>query len=90
MDILWGAIAIDLAVQHPEAAELVESSFASIREIVEHQGRFWMFPVDLVLNQRFDSIGRCDRSWCQFYLFTAPVTHWFQHCYESAGSCHRT
>jgi pimeloyl-ACP methyl ester carboxylesterase len=56
---LGGAIAIDLAVQHPEAAGLiVESSFASIREIVEHQGRFWMFPVDLVLNQRFDSISK--------------------------------
>ncbi len=56
---LGGAIAIDLAVQHPEAAGLiVESSFTSIREIVAHQGRFWMFPVDLILNQRFDSITK--------------------------------
>ena len=56
---LGGAIAIDLAVQHPDAAGLiVESSFTSIREIVEHQGRFWMFPVDLILTQRFDSISK--------------------------------
>lgn len=56
---LGGALAIDLAVQHPEAAGLiVESSFTSIREIVAHQGRFWMFPVDLILNQRFDSISK--------------------------------
>lgn len=56
---LGGAIAIDLAVKHPEAAGLiVESSFSSIREIVEHQRRFWMFPVDLILNQRFDSITK--------------------------------
>lgn len=56
---LGGAIAINLAVQHPEAAGLiVESSFTSIREIVTHQGRFWMFPVDLILHQRFDSIGK--------------------------------
>lgn len=56
---LGGAIAIDLAVQHPEAAGLiVEGSFTSIREIVQHQGRFWMFPADLILNQRFDSISK--------------------------------
>ncbi len=30
----------------------------SIREIVEHQGRFWMFPVDLILTSRFDSISK--------------------------------
>ena len=56
---LGGAIAIELAVQHPDAAGLiVESSFTSIREIVEHQGRFWMFPVDLILTSRFDSISK--------------------------------
>ncbi len=48
---LGGAIAIDLALQHPDAAGLiVESSFTSIREMVAQQGRFWMFPVDLILN----------------------------------------
>jgi len=32
-----------------------------------------MFPVNLVLNQ-FDSISKVRSLWCQFYLFTAPVT----------------
>lgn len=56
---LGGAIAIELAGQHPDAAGLiVESSFTSIREMVELQGRFWMFPVDLILTSRFDSISK--------------------------------
>ena len=56
---LGGAIAIDLAVQHPDAAGLiVESSFTSIRQIVEHQNSFRMFPVDLILTSRFDSISK--------------------------------
>lgn len=56
---LGGAIAIDLAVKHPDAAGLiVESSFTSIREMVDYQGRFWMLPIDLILNQRFNSISK--------------------------------
>lgn len=56
---LGGAVAIDLAVQHPEAAGLiVDSSFTSIADIAKLQGKFWMFPVDLILNQRFDSISK--------------------------------
>lgn len=56
---LGGAIAIDLAVQYPEAAGLiVESSFTSIGDIAKLQGRFWMFPIDLILNQRFDSLKK--------------------------------
>lgn len=56
---LGGAIAIDLAVQHPEAAGLiVESSFTSVRQMVDYRNSFWMFPVDLILTQRFDSIRK--------------------------------
>ena len=56
---LGGAVAIDLAVKHPDAAGLiVESSFTSIREMIDYQGRFWMLPVDLILNQRFNSISK--------------------------------
>lgn len=56
---LGGAVAIDLAVQHPEAAGLiVDSSFTSIADIAKLQGKFWMFPIDLILNQRFDSISK--------------------------------
>jgi pimeloyl-ACP methyl ester carboxylesterase len=56
---LGGAIAIDLAVKHPEAAGLiVESSFTSIREVVAYRNLFRMFPVDLILTQRFESMKK--------------------------------
>jgi uncharacterized protein len=56
---LGGAIAIDLAVKHPNAAGLiVESSFTSIREVIAYRNLFPLFPVDLILTQRFDSIQK--------------------------------
>ncbi|MBV8883862.1 MAG: alpha/beta fold hydrolase [Chroococcidiopsidaceae cyanobacterium CP_BM_RX_35] len=56
---LGGAIAINLAVQHPDVAGLiVESAFTSMRQMVDYQGKYWMFPVNLILNQRFDSIDK--------------------------------
>jgi pimeloyl-ACP methyl ester carboxylesterase len=60
---LGGAIAIDLAVHHPEAAGLiVEGSFTSTRAMVDFQkGLFWLFPIDLLLTQRFDSVSKVDR-----------------------------
>ncbi|MCC5649576.1 alpha/beta hydrolase [Nostoc sp. XA013] len=56
---LGGAIAIDLAVKQPQAAGLiVESSFTSIRDVITYRNVFWMFPVDLILTQRFNSIKK--------------------------------
>lgn len=56
---LGGAVAIDLAVNHPDAAGLiVENSFTSIRDIVDDQGVYRIFPIDLILHQRFDSIRK--------------------------------
>ncbi|MBW4625089.1 MAG: lysophospholipase [Brasilonema octagenarum HA4186-MV1] len=56
---LGGAIAIDLAVKSPNAAGLVvESSFTSIRKVLAYRNNFWMFPVDLILRQHFDSITK--------------------------------
>ncbi|MEM7724770.1 MAG: alpha/beta fold hydrolase [Cyanobacteria bacterium P01_A01_bin.45] len=57
---LGGAIAIDLAVKCPQASGLiVESSFTSIQEMIEHQRNiFSIFPVDWILTQRFDSINK--------------------------------
>jgi uncharacterized protein len=54
---LGGAIAIDLAAHHPEAAGLIaESSFTSMTEMGRRE--FPFLPTDLLLNQRFDSIGK--------------------------------
>ena len=60
---LGGAIAIDLAVRHPEAAGLiVEGSFTSVRAMVDFQKPlFRVFPIDLLLAQRFDSLSKVDR-----------------------------
>jgi pimeloyl-ACP methyl ester carboxylesterase len=57
---LGGAIAIELALRHPEIAGLaVEGSFTSMRSMVDHLYRqFGIFPVDLLLHQRFDSLKK--------------------------------
>jgi fermentation-respiration switch protein FrsA (DUF1100 family) len=56
---LGGAIAIELAVRHPEAAGLVvESSFTSISEMARLEARYALLPVNLFLDQRFDSIAK--------------------------------
>ncbi|MBR8836244.1 MAG: alpha/beta fold hydrolase [Stigonema ocellatum SAG 48.90 = DSM 106950] len=56
---LGGAIAINLALQHPDAAGLiVESSFTSIRQVIAHRNILSMFPVGLILTQRFESIKK--------------------------------
>lgn len=56
---LGGAIAIDLALRHPETAGLiVQGSFTSALAMVNYQGSYWMFPVNLLLNQRFDSLAK--------------------------------
>ncbi|MBH8573168.1 alpha/beta fold hydrolase [Nostocaceae cyanobacterium CENA369] len=56
---LGGAIAIDLAVKVPEAAGLiVESSFTCIQELIAYRNLFRVFPVDLILTQRFASIKK--------------------------------
>jgi pimeloyl-ACP methyl ester carboxylesterase len=56
---LGGAIALDLAVKHPQAAGLiVQSSFTSMPEMARWRGFGWLFPVDLLLTQKFDSIGK--------------------------------
>ncbi|GAX34113.1 alpha/beta hydrolase [Nodularia sp. NIES-3585] len=56
---MGGAIAIDLAIKHPEAAGLiVESSFTSIADMVAYRNLFRIFPVNLILTQRFESIKK--------------------------------
>ncbi|WP_340643525.1 alpha/beta hydrolase [Phormidium pseudopriestleyi] len=53
---LGGAIAVELAIRQPDAAGvIVQSSFTSMREMVDYRFNFWMFPIDLLLTHRFDS-----------------------------------
>lgn len=56
---LGGAVAIDLAVKHPEAkALIVQSTFTSMNEMGRRNSLFKFFPVDLILTQRFNSIEK--------------------------------
>lgn len=54
---LGSAIAIDLAVHHPEAAGVIaESGFTSLVDMGEIEYPY--LPVEPLLNQRFDSLGK--------------------------------
>ncbi|MCC5635890.1 alpha/beta hydrolase [Nostoc sp. CHAB 5844] len=56
---LGGAIAIDLAIKHPQAnALIVQSSFTSMAEVIEHRDFLWLFPINLLLTQKFDSLSK--------------------------------
>lgn len=56
---LGGAIAINLAVKHPEIRGLiVQSSFTTMAKVIQHTGKFWLFPVEAILTQKFDSISK--------------------------------
>jgi uncharacterized protein len=56
---IGGAIAIDLATKHPEAAALiVQSSFTSMRDMTKRFGVYWVLPIELLLKQRFESQSR--------------------------------
>lgn len=55
---LGGAIAIDLAIRHPEAAGIIEeSSFTSMPAIASATGYGFM-PTDLLIHERFDSLSK--------------------------------
>jgi uncharacterized protein len=59
---LGGAIAIDLALRQPDAAALiVQSSFTSALEMSQRTQWTGVFPVGLLLNQRFASIEKVPR-----------------------------
>ena len=56
---LGSAIALNLAANHPEAAAaIVQNPFTSMRDMSKRFGIFWLFPVDLLLRQKFNSIGK--------------------------------
>lgn len=57
---LGGAIAIDLAIHHPEAAGLItESTFTTMVDMGKQI--YGYMPVDWLLNQRFDSLDKVSR-----------------------------
>ncbi|MCY7333585.1 MAG: alpha/beta hydrolase [Pseudanabaena sp. CAN_BIN31] len=56
---LGGAIAIDLATKHPDVlGTIVEASFTSITELATLEPKYRVFPINLLIHQRFDSIAK--------------------------------
>lgn len=56
---LGAAVAIDLASKHPELGGLiVESAFTSIYDMAKLEPKYGLFPVGLLLTQRFESIKK--------------------------------
>ena len=59
---LGGAVAINLAVSHPEAGGLiVEAAFTSIADMGRQHALYRLLPIDLITHQRFDSISKIKR-----------------------------
>jgi pimeloyl-ACP methyl ester carboxylesterase len=55
-----GAVGIELALRHPEAAGLIaEGTFTSMRAMAEAE--YPWLPVDMLLHQRFDALGKVGR-----------------------------
>lgn len=53
---MGGAIALDLALKHPDANGLImQSSFTSMSEAVKSRRAMTLFPVNSILQERFDS-----------------------------------
>ena len=56
---LGGAVAIETAKRHPDAAALiVESTFTSIRAMADLNSNFRFFPLSFILNQKMDSLEK--------------------------------
>lgn len=57
---LGGAIAIDLAIHHPEASGLIaESTFTSMKAMAMREYKY--LPVNWLLTERFDSLHKVDK-----------------------------
>jgi len=56
---LGGAVAIEMAKRHPDAAALItESTFTSIRAMADLNRNFRFFPLSLILNQKMESLDK--------------------------------
>ncbi|MEB3339302.1 alpha/beta fold hydrolase [Okeania sp.] len=56
---LGGAIAVDLCLQQPKAAGLIaEGCFTSIKDMAQYRRRIQIFPLKLVVTQKFDFINK--------------------------------
>lgn len=56
---LGGAIALDLAIKHADAGGLImQSSFTSMAEVIQHRKLLQIFPINLLLTEKFNSLAK--------------------------------
>ncbi len=56
---LGGAVAIEMAKRHADAAALIaESTFTSILAMADMEPKFGLFPLSYILNQKMDSLDK--------------------------------
>ncbi len=56
---MGGAVVIDLASHHPEIDRvIVESSFTTMRDVVDAKNIYRMFPIEALLTEPFDSLSK--------------------------------
>ncbi len=56
---MGGAVAIQLAVNHPDAGGLiVEAAFTSISDMARQSTAYRIFPLELIVHQRFNSVKK--------------------------------
>ncbi|WAL62043.1 alpha/beta hydrolase [Thermocoleostomius sinensis] len=56
---LGGAVAIELATRQPDMGGIIlESTFTSMRDMVDHTNLSRLFPTNLILTQQFDSLAK--------------------------------
>jgi alpha-beta hydrolase superfamily lysophospholipase len=56
---LGGAIALELALQQPEAGGLImQSAFTSMAEAIQHKGFTQLIPINQILTERFESLRK--------------------------------
>jgi pimeloyl-ACP methyl ester carboxylesterase len=59
---LGGAVAIQLALNNPAAGGLiVEATFTSIADMARRIPKYRIFPIELIVHQRFDSLKKVSR-----------------------------
>ncbi|MGD9111617.1 MAG: alpha/beta fold hydrolase [Desulfobacterales bacterium] len=59
---LGAAVAIQLAVDHPGAGGLiVEAAFTSIADMARRMPQYRIFPIELIVHQRFESVAKVSR-----------------------------
>lgn len=59
---MGGAVALNLALQQPDAAGLImQSSFTTMAEAIRHKALARLVPVSLILTEEFDSLQRIEK-----------------------------